>query len=107
MLMENNRRTVELFLNASKDRSTSEAERLDQKDQRIKVMELDKLEEPTEEIASILYGDWMHRIRPVMKNLSKRASKYWTILESTVEKRYKRYLKSSPVEGLKLNFKDD
>ena len=70
-------------------------------------MELDKLEGPTEEIASILCGDWMHRIRPVMKNLLKRASKYRTILESTVEEMYKRYLKSSPAERLRLNFKED
>ena len=49
----------------------------------------------------------MHRIRPVMKNLSKRATTYWTILEADVEVRYKMYLASSPVERLKLNFKEN
>ena len=86
---------------------TSEAEKLDQDDQRIKVIELDKLEEPTEESASIVRGDWIHRIRPVVKNLSKRSMKYWTILESVVEERYRKYLASSLVERLKLDFKDD
>ena len=33
--------------------------------------------------------------------------KYWAILESVVEERYKRYLASSPVERLKLGIKDD
>jgi hypothetical protein len=70
-------------------------------------MELDRLEEPTEENASMLRGDWIHTIRPVMKNLSKSSMKYWTILESVVEERYKRYLASSPVERLKLDFKGD
>ena len=70
-------------------------------------MELDKLEEPTKESASILRGDWMHRIRPVKKNSSKRSMKYWTILGSVVEERYNKYLASSPVERLKLDFKDD
>ena len=97
LVMESNQRTVELLLNASKDRGTIAGEMLDQDDQRIKVVELDKLEEPTEESASIVCGDWIHWIRPVIKNLSKRTIRYWTILESVVEKRYKRYLVSSTV----------
>ena len=32
---------------------------------------------------------------------------YWTILESVVEERYKKYLAPSPVERFKLDFKDD
>ena len=42
MVIEGNQRTVELLLKASMDRGTSEAERLDQEDQRIKVVELDE-----------------------------------------------------------------
>ena len=38
LVMENNQRTVELLLKASKDRGASEAVKLDQEDQRIKVM---------------------------------------------------------------------
>ena len=57
-------------------RGSSEEERLDQEDQRIKVVELDQFEEPTEENASIICGDWMYRVRPVIKNLSKRSAKY-------------------------------
>ena len=48
---------------------------LDQEDQRIKVMELDTPEDATEESASIICGDWIHRIRPVIKNLSKKVNK--------------------------------
>ena len=77
------------------------------KEQRINVMELDTLEEPTTESASLMCGDLTHRIRPVRKNLSKRSTKYWTIWESVVGQRYKRYLASSPVERLRLNFKED
>ena len=54
----------------------NEEEKLDQEDQRIKPVDLEKLEEPTEESAAIVCGDWAYRIRPVIKNLSKRASKY-------------------------------
>jgi hypothetical protein len=68
---------------------------------------LEKLEEPTEESASIVCGDWMHRIKPAIKNLSKRSSKYWTRLDDVVEERYKIYLMSKPVEKLTLEFKED
>ena len=51
LVMENNQRIVELFLNVSKDRGTTEEERLDQKKQIIKIIEADKFEEPTEENA--------------------------------------------------------
>jgi hypothetical protein len=71
------------------------------------LIELEKLEEPTEENASITCGDWMHRIKPVIKNLSKRSSKYWMRLEDVVEERYKTYLMSRPVEKLTLEFKKD
>ena len=67
--MDNNQRTVELLLQQA-NRNTSEKDKLDQEDQRIKVMELDILEDATEESASIMCGDWLHRIRPVIKNKS-------------------------------------
>ena len=47
-------------------------------------------------------GDWLHRIRPVIKNTSKRSSKYWTRLEDVVNEKYKKYLTLSPVEKLKM-----
>ena len=89
MVIESNQRTVELLLKASMDRGSSDEERLDQEDQRIKVVDLDQLEEPTEENAAITCGDWMYRIRPVIKNLSKRSAKYWTQVEKVVNERYK------------------
>jgi len=49
----------------------------------------------------------MHRIRPDIKNLSKRPAKYWTRLEEVVNERYKKYLTLSPVERLKLEFTKD
>ena len=70
-------------------------------------MELEKLEEPTEDNAAIVCGDWTHRIKPVIKNLSKRSARYWTRLEDVVEERYKIFLMSKPVEKLKLEFKED
>ena len=68
---------------------------------------MEKLEEPTEESAAIICGDWTHRIRPVVKNLSKRSSKYWMRLEEIVEERYKKFLSSKPVEKLTLEFNED
>ena len=70
-------------------------------------VELEKLEEPTEESAAIVCGDWMHRVRPVIKNLSKRSSRYWQRLEEIVEERYKKFLSSKPVEKLTLEFKEN
>ena len=49
----------------------------------------------------------MHRVRPVIKNLSKRSSRYWQRLEEIVEERYKKFLSSKPVEKLTLEFKED
>ena len=68
---------------------------------------MEKLEEPTEESAAIVCGDWMHRARPVIKNLSKRSSRYGQRLEEIVEERYKKFLSSKPVEKLTLEFKED
>ena len=73
----------------------------------MKIVELEKLEEPTEESAAIICGDWMHRVRPVIKNLSKRSSRYRQRLEEIVEERYKKFLSSKPVEKLTLEFKED
>ena len=74
MLMENHRQTLEALVGNNKGAMTEE-EKLDQEDQRIKEVELGRLEELNES-ASIACGDWIHRIRPVMCNLSKRAQKY-------------------------------
>jgi hypothetical protein len=70
----------------------TEEEQLDQRDQQIQEVELEKLEEPTEESAAILCGDWLYRIRRVLKNISKRAGRYWTRLEDVVDERYKKFL---------------
>ena len=83
----------------------TEGEKLDQKDQRIKEVELGKLEELNEN-ASIACGDWIHRITPAICNLSKRAKMYWTLVEKTVNERYKDHLPLSPVEKLSEDFKD-
>ena len=40
-----------------KKKGTSEEDKLDQEDQRMKIVELEKLEEPTEESAAIICGD--------------------------------------------------
>ena len=83
----------------------TEKEKLDQEDQRIKEVELGKLEELNEN-ASIACGDWIHRIRPVICNLSKRAKTYWTLVEKIVSQRYKDHLLLSPVEELNKEVKD-
>ena len=77
----------------------TEDEKLDQEDQRIKEVEFGKLEELNEN-ASIACGDWIHRIRPVICNLSKSAKKYRTLVEEIVNERYKEHLMLSPVEML-------
>jgi len=98
---------VLLLMKASKGKSMTEEEKLNQEDQRIKEVELEKLEEPTEENAAIVRGDWMHRIKPVIQNHSKRSSKNWTRLEEVVEERCKKFLSSKPVEKLMLELKED
>ena len=107
MVLEDNQRTLDFLLKASKGKSMTDEERLDQEDQRIQEVELEKLGEPTEDNAAIVCGDWMHRIKPVIKNLSNRSSKDWTRLEEIVEERYKKFLSSKPVEKLKLECKED
>jgi hypothetical protein len=102
--MENHRQTLEVLMGNTKGAMTEE-EKLDQEDQRIKEVELGKLEELSEN-ASIACGDWIHRIRPVICNLSKRAKKYWTLVEEIVNERYKEHLMLSPVEKLNKEFKD-
>ena len=75
LVIENGRKTVEMIIDAQKEKSTSEEDKLDQEDQRMKIVELEKLEEPTEESAAIICGDWMHRVRPVIKNLVEKTIK--------------------------------
>ena len=59
---------------------------MDAEDQRIEEVELGKLEELNEN-AAIARGDWMHRIKPVICNLSRRAKKYWLLVEKIVNER--------------------
>ena len=73
MLLESQRQTFEMVIgNNTKGNGMTEEEKLDQEDQRVKEVELGKLVELSEN-ASIACGDWSHRIRPVICNLSKRA----------------------------------
>ena len=77
MVLETQQKTLGMVLgSATKDRSSgmTEEDKLDQKDQMIKVTDLDKLEDLKEGISSIVRGDWIHRIKPVISNLSKRAT---------------------------------
>ena len=85
MLMESHKQTLEVLMGNNKGALT-EDEKLDQEDQRIKKIELGKLEELNEN-SPIACGDWIHRIRPVIRNLSKRAKKYWTLVEEIVNER--------------------
>ena len=71
-------------------------DKLDQDDQRVKVIELDKLEDSSEGNSAINCGDWIHTIKPAISNLSKRPTQYWKTIERVVEKRYQKYLVSSP-----------
>jgi hypothetical protein len=73
MLMENHRQTLEVHMRNNKGTLT-EDEKLDQEDQRIKEVELGRLDEVNEN-ASIACGDWLHRVRPVICNLSKKGQK--------------------------------
>ena len=99
VVMDQQQKNVEMVLKQAK--GSGQSDLLDQEDQRIKIVELESLKEPNEESASIMCGDWLHRIKPVIKNMSKRASRYWTRLEEVVEERYTKFLRLSPVERLK------
>ena len=78
MLLESERQTLEIVIGSNKKgNGMTEEEKLDQEDQRIKEVELGMLEKPKEN-ASIACGDWIHRIRSVICNLSKRAKMCWT-----------------------------
>ena len=79
MLLESQRQTLEMVIGNNTKGTMTEEEKLDQVDQRIKEIELGKLDELSEN-ASIACGDWIHRIRPVIRNLSKRAEIYWTLV---------------------------
>jgi len=79
--------------------------KLDQEDQRIKEVELGKWDELSEN-ASIACGDWIHRIRPVICNLSKRARIYGTLVKKIVIQRCKDHLLLSPLEKLNKDLKD-
>jgi hypothetical protein len=107
MVVESGQKTLKMIIDSQNSKGTSEEEKLDQEDQRMKIVDLEPLEEPTEESAAIICGDWMHRIRPVIKNLSRRSSKYWQRLEEVVEERYKKFLGSKPVEKLTIEFDKD
>jgi hypothetical protein len=78
-LMEQQQKTLELVvMSAKKDRSSAmrEEDKLDQDDQRNQVEQLDKLDDSTEGNSSIACGHWIHRIKPVISSLPKRANNY-------------------------------
>ena len=77
-------------------------EKLDQEDQRIKAVELDKLEEISDGHSSIVRGDWLRRIKPTILDLSKCSSQCWKHVTQVVEDRYQKYLLSTPIEWLHL-----
>ena len=60
------------------------------------------MEEISNGNSSIVCGDWLRRIKPVIKNMSKRSAKYWTRLDEVVDERYKKFLKMTPTERLSL-----
>ena len=101
MVMEQQQKTKDL------SSALIEADKLDQDDQRIKVVELNKLGDSTEGNSSIACGDWIHRIKPAISNLSKRSTQYWKIVERAVEERYQKYLVSSPIDRLHTEYKAD
>ena len=105
MFLESQRQTLEMVIGNSTQGTVTEQEKLDQEDQRIKEIELGKLDELSEKV-SIACGDWIHRISPVICNLSKRAKIYWTLVEKIVDEKYKDHLLLSPVEKLNKDFKD-
>jgi hypothetical protein len=77
MVMELQQKTLQMVLmSATKDRSSAvtEEHKLGQDDRIIKVVELDKLEASTEGNSSVACGNWIHRMKPVISNLSKKAT---------------------------------
>ena len=89
MFLESQKETLAMVLGSTTKGNSglSEEDKLDQEDQRIKEVELGKLGELNEN-ASIACGDWIHRIRPAICILSKRAKTYWALVEKIVDERY-------------------
>ena len=73
--LEENNKQMESMLRTTKGPSQEE-DKLDQEDQKIKIIELERLQEPNGEDAASLCGSWIHRIRPILKNLSTRLDVY-------------------------------
>ena len=107
MLIDSQRETLKLLVEEKlKGNGTlTEEEKMDVEDQRIKEVELGKLEDLNGN-AAIACGDWMHRIKPVICNLSRRAKQYWLLDEKIVSERYKSHLLMTPIEKLTKEIKD-
>ena len=61
MMLDSQKQALEMILGNNVKGQVTEAEKLDQEDQRIKKVELGKLDELNEN-ASIACGDWIYRI---------------------------------------------
>ena len=75
-------------------------------DQKIRPTALEELPEISEGNSSIKCGDWIHRITPTMKNLSRRAGEFWQKSLDIVKDRYQKYLEASAIERLNLEFQE-
>ena len=65
-------------------------------------LELPALPSPGVEGAALQFGDWMTVIFPLMCDISSSAKGWWLIITEEVERLYVRWLKSTPLEKLRL-----
>ena len=101
-MLEENNKQMESMLRTTKGPSQAE-DKLDQEGQKIKIIELERPQGPMGEEAASVCGSWIHRIRPTLKNVSKRSDVYWTKLEEMVQEGYQKFLSSKPID--RINFK--
>ena len=114
MMMQHQERTLEKIIAATSKKEKTTANEKDRdwlEESKLRSVDIEELEDLTETsikgTSSIKFGDWLHRITPTLKNLSRKADVYWkSCLESTQE-RYQKYLLSTPRERLELKFEDD
>ena len=65
-------------------------------------LELPKLPTPGSPDASLLFGDWMTVVYPIMCDVAGSAREWWTQTVGTVEHHYVQWLSAAPLEKLRM-----
>ena len=114
MMMQHQERTLEKIIAATSQKEKTNANEKDRdwlEESKLRSVDIEELEDLTETsikgTSSIKFGDWLHRITPTLKNLSRKADVYWKSCVENTQGRYQKYLLSTPRERLELKFEED